>query len=135
MTVTAGERANFPCEYSTHNNSDIIVYWTIGGQRFDCGTSEQGVAPGNNGCYEDGEQSILVIERVAMFEDDVIQVICNLEQNIPEVYGGDNTFEESFNDTVQKSAFLKIEGNRNAGYCVYKHFLLILLTQTLMFIS
>ena len=109
MTVTKGERANFTCQYSRHGNNDSIVFWTVGNHRFDCVTSEEGVAPGNNGCYENDEESHLVIGNLAMFGSGEFPVRCNLEQSLGEEYVNDPSFDNEFDDVITIEAFLSID--------------------------
>lgn len=120
QTVTAGEKANFTCEFSTFENNNIAVFWTVAGGRFDCGTSEQGVTPGDNGCYGDDEQSVLVIEYVAMFEKDEIPVYCNLDQNLPEELTSDPSFDDQFSNIIQMGAFLIIKGENSSIGLVFE---------------
>ena len=120
VTVKEGERANFTCQYSRHGNNDIIVFWTVGNHRFDCGTLEEGVAPGNNGCYENDEESHLVIENLAMFGSGEFPVRCNLEQSLEEEYVNDQSFDNEFDDVITIEAFLSIDlGGKWQNFTLY----------------
>ena len=124
QTVTAGEKANFTCEFSTFENNNIVVFWTVADERYDCETSEQGVSPGDNSCYGDDEQSVLVIENVAMFEKDEILVYCNLDQNLPEEFTSDPSFDDQFSNIIQMGAFLIIIGENSSISLVFEVYIM-----------
>ena len=109
VTISEGKRATFTCMFNTTDNSDVIIFWTVADQIFDdCKTSQQGVAPGNNGCYENKAESVLVVEDVTIFGAGEILVRCNLDQNLDENFLNDSSFQTGYNDIITTEAFLKI---------------------------
>lgn len=109
VTISEGKRATFTCMFNTSDNSDIIVFWTVADQIFDnCKTSQQEVAPGNNDCYENEAESVLVVEDVTIFGAGEFLVICNLNQNLDENFLNDSSFQTRYNDIITTKAFLKI---------------------------
>ena len=126
VTISEGERANFTCQFVTHGNDDIIVFWTVGTEKFDCGASNEGVAPGTNGCHGDNEESVLMIESTSIFGLGDHPVVCNLDQNLSPEFISDPSFEPGFNNITTKRTVLTIE---SAGILCYYVTLLVSLTK------
>ena len=107
VSIVEGESINFTCNFSKGNVSDIDIDWTVDGVQYDkCGTAEGDTG---NGCYTtEGTQSVLLIRDTSSFSTGSHPVQCILQQNIPEDFKNDPSFQEDFNN-VTSSAHLLIE--------------------------
>ena len=107
VSIVEGESANFTCKFSKGTMSDIDIDWAVDGDQYDeCGTTEGDTG---NGCYTtEGTQSVLLIRDTSSFSTGSHPVQCILQQNIPEDFKNDPSFEEDFN-SVMSSALLIIE--------------------------
>ena len=111
VNITKEESAQFTCNFSK-GNQIIDVYWTVEGKRQrDCGSAEEDVEAGSNGCYTTETQSVLLIRNTSSFTLDKNQVQCILEQNISDEFRKDNSFKEEYDTltTLTRTAFLFIE--------------------------
>ena len=106
VSIVEGESANFTCNFSKENMSDIDIDWTVDGDQYDvCGTTEGDTG---NGCYTtEGTQSVLLIRDTSSFSAGNHPVQCILQQSIPEDFKNDPSFKEHFNN-MTSSAFLLI---------------------------
>ena len=67
--------------------------WTVGGREYDCGTAEEDIEADSNGCYINETQSVLLIRDTSSFTPDIgHQVQCILQQNIPQEFRDDESF-------------------------------------------
>ena len=106
MFVLKGERATFTCEFRKGNVSDIAINWSVGDILFDeCDSTEDDMAPDGNGCYTNDTHSVLVINTLAPGS---YPVQCILQQNIPEEFKKDPSFQENFNN-ITRSASLSVK--------------------------
>ena len=100
---------SFNCSFTSHSN-DVIVFWTVGNSfRFECGTSDEDVDSDTNGCYGNEAESILLVQNTTMFGVGSHRVQCHLNQNFPEEFVNDSSFEEHFNTILTSDAYLNIE--------------------------
>ena len=110
MSVLEGERAIFTCKFLKGNVSDIAINWSVGNISFnECDSMEDNVAPDGNGCYTNDTHSVLVINTLAPGN---YPVQCILEQNIPEDFKIDHSFQETFNN-ITRSASLTVKPTSN----------------------
>ena len=110
VPVFEGKSALFTSKFSKGNVSDINVDWTFDGDLFDeCGPTEDDIAPDGNGCYTNDTHSVLVLRITRSLATGSHAVQCVLEQNIPEEFKDDPSFQENFNN-ITRSASLTIVG-------------------------
>ena len=110
VSVVKGERATFACE-----GSRDIINWSVGDMIFDeC--EDNDVAPDGNGCYTNDTHSVLVINTLAPGTYPV-HMPCILQQNIPDNFKNDPSFQENFNN-ITRSASLTIIGKLLKIICV-----------------
>ena len=120
VSVLEGERATFTCKFRRGNISDIAINWSVGDTLFD--KCKDDIASDSNGCYTNDTHSVLVINTLAPGS---YPVQCILQQNIPEDYKNDPSFQENFNN-IKRSASLTIfmrsgkfvENNQGILYCI-----------------
>ena len=113
VSVLKGERATFTCKFLKGNVSDIAINWSVGDISFnECDSTEDNIAPDGNGCYTNDTHSVLVINTLAPGS---YPVLCILEQNIPEDFKNDPSFQENFNN-ITRSASLTIQPTSNSLY-------------------
>ena len=102
VSVLEEETAMFACEFSKGNISDIDINWSVGDMIFnDCDSTEDDIAPNGNGCYTNGTHSVLVMNTL---DPGSYQVQCILQQNIPEEFKNDPSFQENFNSITRSSS-------------------------------
>ena len=99
VSVLEGENATFTCEFKK-GSRDIAINWRVG----DNPLCKDDVAPDGNGCYTNDTHSVLVINTLA---PGTYPVQCILQQNIPEEFKNDPSFQEIFN-SITRSASLTI---------------------------
>ena len=107
VSVLEGERATFACEFRKGNIPDIDVEWTVDSDQhiFDeCGSMKEDVASDSNGCYSNDTHSVLVLNALAPGS---YPVQCILQQNIPDDFKNDPSYQEIFN-SITRSASLTI---------------------------
>ena len=122
ISITEGERDNFTCQFTSHGN-DVRVYWTVGSNvTFECGSLDEGVDPEINGCYGNDGESVLMIQTTAQFGVGHHFVSCVLDQNLPNGFTEDPSFEDEFDDMLMTGAFLVIELAGNGIYGVIKRY-------------
>ena len=103
MPVLEGERATFTCEFRKGSISYIDINWSVGDILFD--KCKDDIAPNSNGCYTNDTHSVLVINTLA---PSTYPVQCILQQNIPEDFKNDPSFQETFS-SITRSASLTIQ--------------------------
>ena len=109
MSVVEGEIVTFTCKFRKGNVSDIEINWSVGDILFnECDSMEDDIAPDGNGCYTTGTESVLVLNTLAPGS---YPVQCILQQNIPEAFKDDPSFQENFN-SITRSASLAIMRSR-----------------------
>ena len=107
VSVLEGGRAIFTCKFF---KGDIDIDWTVDCDPFDeCGSTEDDIAPDGNGCYTNDTHSVLVLRNTSSLATGSHPVQCILEQNIPNDFRNDPSFQEKFNSTT-RSASLTIMG-------------------------
>ena len=105
VSVPEGERARFACEFRKGSISDIYVEWTVDSDIVVCDSMEKNVASDSNGCYTNDTHSVLVLNTLAPGN---YPVQCILQQNIPDDFKNDPSFQEKFNNNITRSASLTI---------------------------
>ena len=110
VSVLEGERATFTCKFRKENISDIDIDWTVDGDQYDgCGSTEDDIAPDGNGCYTNDTHSVLVLRNTSSLAAGSHPVQCILQQNIPEDFKDDLSFQENFNNIIiTRSASLTV---------------------------
>ena len=110
VSVVEGERATFTCEFLKGNISDIAINWSVGDIPFnDCDSTEDDTTPNGNGCYTNDTHSVLVLNTL---DPGSYPVQCILQQNIPDDFKNDPSFQENFN-SITRSASLTISMNNS----------------------
>ena len=105
VSVLEGEKVTFTCEFRKGNESDIVINWTVGNIPFnECDSTEDDIAPDSNGCYTNDTHSVLVINTL---DPGSFPVQCILQQNIPDDFRNDPSFQDNFNN-ITRSASLTI---------------------------
>ena len=106
IAVLKGGRATFTCEFK---GTDIDIDWTVDGDLFDeCGSTEDDIAPDGNGCYTNDTHSVLVLRNTSSLGTGGHPVECILEQNIPDDFKNDPSFQEMIYQRSIERAFLWI---------------------------
>ena len=105
VSVLEGERARFACEFRKGNVSDVYVEWTVDSDILVCGSVEKNAALDSNGCYTNDTHSVLVLNTLGPGN---YPVQCILQQNIPEDFKNDPSFQEKFNNNITRSASLTV---------------------------
>ena len=103
MSVLEGERATFTCEFRKGSISDIDINWSVGDILFD--NCKDDIAPNSNGCYTNDTHSVLVINTLAPGS---YPIQCVLQQNIPEDFKNDPSFQETFS-SIARNASLTVK--------------------------
>ena len=75
-----------------------------------------------NGCYGNDGESVLMIQTTAQFGVGHHFVSCVLDQNLPNGFIEDPSFEDEFDDMLMTGAFLVIELAGNGIYGVIKRY-------------
>ena len=102
LSITEGESASFTCNFS-EGDVDSTVEWTVGGREYDCGTAEEDIGADSNGCYTTETQSVLLIRNTGSFTPGNHSVQCILQQNIPEQFRVDPSFQDKYNSITRKA--------------------------------
>ena len=108
VSVFEAEEVTFTCEFSKGNTTDIDIDWTFDDNIFECGSSEDDIAPDDNGCYTKDTHSVLLLRDISSLAVGSYPVQCILQQSIPDVFRNDPSFQENFN-SITRSASLTIE--------------------------
>ena len=109
VSVVEGERATFTCKFSKGNISDIDIDWTFNGDQYEeCDSTEDDIAPVDNGCYTNDTHSVLVLRNISSLTIGSYPVQCILQQNIPGDFKKDPSFQENFNNNITRNASLTI---------------------------
>ena len=103
VTITEEESANFTCKFSKGDSDSITVYWTVDGEKRNCHAGED-VGSETIACYNTETQSVLLIRNTSAGRH---QVECILQQNIPEMFRNDRSFNDMFNN-ITRRGFLTI---------------------------
>ena len=107
VSVLEGDRVTFTCEFRKGSISDIGINWSVDDISFiECDSTEDDID--GNGCYTNDTHSVLVINTLAPGS---YPVQCVLQQNIPEEFKNDPSFQKIFN-SISRSASLRIETKR-----------------------
>ena len=102
--VLEEERATFTSKFSKGDISDIDIDWTVDGDLFDeCGSTVDDIASDSNGCYTNDTRSVLVLRNINI-QFGSYPVQCILQQNIPENFKNDPSFQENFNNITRNSS-------------------------------
>ena len=101
VSVVEGENATFTCEFRK-GSRDIAINWRVGDN-----LCKDDMAPDAIGCSTNDTHSVLVINKLAPGS---YPVQCILQQNIPEDFKNDPSFQESFNN-ITRSALLTVLKN------------------------
>ena len=118
VPVLEGKSALFTCKFSKGSVSNINIDWTFDGDQFDeCGSTQDDIAPDGNGCYTNDTHSVLVLSSLATGSH---PLQCILQQNIPEDFKNDPSFQENFNNIITRSASLTIMGRFLSMYMYLK---------------
>lgn len=107
MSVFEGESATFTCKLSKGSVSDIGVNWIFDGDQYECVSTEDDIAPDGNGCYTNDTRSVLLLRNISSLATGSYPVQCILQQNIPNDFKSDPSFEENLNN-ITKSTSLTI---------------------------
>ena len=120
VSIFEAENVTFTCEFLKGTISNIDIDWTVDGDLFDeCGSTVDDIAPDGNGCYTTDTVSVLVLRNTSLLATGSHPVQCVLEQNIPEDFKNDPSFQESFN-IITRSALLTIETrSKHFPYTMY----------------
>ena len=123
VSVFAGERATFTCEFRKGSVSDIAINWSVGDILFnECDSTEDDIAPDGNGCYTNDTHSVLVLRNTSSLATGGHPVQCILEQNIPDDFKNDPSFQETIYQKSIERAFLWIySGMLKYGTGVFTH--------------
>ena len=102
--IMQGDRATFTCDFVKRDN-DVSVIWEVDNEQYAC-PPEEGGEEGYK-CTIDDSQSVLQLMNTNSLEVDNHTVQCILEQNIPEEYRNDSSFNEEWNN-ITRSAILTV---------------------------
>jgi hypothetical protein len=109
VAVGRGKEAEFKCQFSK-DNSDVTVYWTVDGSRYDCVSSVGEIEAGSDGCYTAEFTSHLLIRDTESLATGAHPVQCFLQQNIQAQFKMDDSFDDSFN-VASSNATLTVKVN------------------------
>lgn len=110
VSVREGEVASFSCKFSKGNISDIDIDWTFDGDQYkECGSTENDIAPGGNGCYTTGSWSVLLLRNISSLPIGSYPVQFIVQQNIPDDFRSDSSFQENLINSITRSASLTIQ--------------------------
>ena len=123
VSVLEGERAPFMCKFSKGDISDIDIYWTFDGDQYEkCGFTEDDIAPDGNGCYTNDTHSVLLLRNISSLNIGRYPVQCILQQNIPEDFKNDSSFQENFiNSIISASLIIHPRGKIINKYDISGH--------------
>ena len=96
MSVDEGDTTELKSEFSK-GSIDVDVYWTVDGLHYNCLTSEDMISD-NIGCYNTESQSVLLIDGISSGSH---TVQCVLQQNIPEAFENDFSFQPNYTQVTQ----------------------------------
>ena len=104
VNITEGENASFTCNFSKGDVASTVE-WTVGGGQYDCDTAEEDIEADSNGCYTTETQSVLLIRDTSSFTPGRTSTVqCILQQNIPQEFRDDPSFNETFNNTIRTAS-------------------------------
>ena len=110
IALLEGGRVTFTCEFK---GRDIGINWSVGDILFnECGSTEDDIAPDGNGCYTNDTHSVLVLRNTSSLATGSHLVQCILEQNIPDNFKNDPSFQETIYQKSIERAFLMIYSER-----------------------
>ena len=104
VTITEEKSANFTCNFSKGDLDNITVYWTVDGEKRNC-YAEEDIGSETIACYNTETQSVLLIRDTSSFTPGRHQVQCILQQNIPEEFRVDRSFNDTFNSVTRGGSF------------------------------
>ena len=97
-SIMQGDRATFTCDFvKGTNNVDVI--WEVDNERYACPPGEGGEE--GYKCTINDSQSVLQLMNTNSLEVGNHTVQCILEQNIPEDFRNDSSFNEEWNNITR----------------------------------
>ena len=109
VSVPQGDSVIFTCNFIEADNN-VTIKWTVDNVQYIC--VEEGLGPEFNGCFSGETQSTFQLKNTSLLDIGSHSVQCILEQNIPESFQRDPSFDVKFNSLISTGQLIILEPPR-----------------------